>query len=234
MTGSSRIAAAIVCLLVCPAGAAACDSFSANGEGDAGALLDAQSGEAAAPDAAAEALDGDAPDAADAGKLKRVFVSDGTYNGNLEQVAFGLGVPKAGGTPAADYLCDREAKDLGLDGRWRAWVADRDDAGANLPAAQRFREKGPRYDATRTRKVFLNLTQNPSGYMPRVDGGAALGRVWTGLNADGTASAVTCNNWTSSTADGTFGVATPDAATQWQSSDRRACDALYHLYCFED
>lgn len=234
VTRTSRLAAALACLLVCPAAVAACDSFSGNTQDDAGATFDAQAGDAGGFDATPPEADADVDDASDAATVKRVFVSDGTYNGDLEQVAFTLGVPKEGGTAAADYLCDREAKDQGLNGRWRAWVAGRDDAGTNLPAAQRFRDKGPRYDSTRTRRVFLNLTQNPTGYMPRVDGGIAIGRVWTGLNADGTGAVVTCNNWTSTTADGTYGIATPDAAAQWQSSDRRACDVSYRLYCFED
>lgn len=181
-----------------------------------------------------DALTSDASDAA-ATARRRVFVSEGVYDGDFERFAFEVfGLPKGSGALAADKLCSDEAARLKLGGSWRAWVVGLDDAGAKVKPITRFRDRGERYDVPGTRLVFVNLGQGPRGGVPSPDGGPSSGNVWTGLDADGDPTNAHCNHWTSDGPDGSVGTSLPDATANWQGLQTDRCNARHHLYCFED
>jgi hypothetical protein len=176
----------------------------------------------------------DPSDEASTGR-RRVFVSEGLYDGDLELKAFEVfRLPKGSGALAADRICAGEAAGLKLGGSWRAWVVGLDDAGASVKPITRFRDRGERWDVPRTRLVFANLGQGPQGGVPSPDGGSSSGNVWTGLDANGNPTNAHCNHWTSDGPDGNVGTSMPDATANWQGLQTAQCTSRHHLYCFED
>ncbi len=117
----------------------------------------------------------------------RVFVTSGTYNGNL------------GGLSGADAKCQTAASGASLGGvSWKAWLSDNSTA-----ASSRIYQSGGPY-------ALLNGTWIANSWSDLIDGniatniginqsgGSTFNSVWTNTAADGSIQEVggTCNNWT--------------------------------------
>ena len=84
-------------------------------------------------------------------------------------------------------------------------------------------------------RLLLNFDVDETGHdLPAPD------IAWTGTNANGTAAATTCGDWTSSSAsdDGLVGFtdwqASADASATWSAGNPTPCDRRAHLYCIEE
>ncbi|MDD5056204.1 MAG: hypothetical protein PHZ00_08145 [Candidatus Peribacteraceae bacterium] len=156
-----------------------------------------------------------------------VFVTRERYSGNL------------GGLSGADAVCAQEAQHAGLNGVWRAILSD-----ATVSARERLVIEGsvyrppvgtawPMIVANDENDLWDGVLAN-AGFRDYADGtGVDLssgGRVWTGTAANGSASALTCSNWTSVSGNGTWGaVGSGDA--YWTEYVTSACSGLGRLYC---
>jgi len=167
-------------------------------------------------------------------RVVRVFVTSGTFDGNL------------GGLAGGDSLCMTAAATLG--GTWTAWLSlEATDTQEGVSAIDRI--SVGRYellDGTVVADNQLELTDKSldAPINVREDGSEipALDnhRVWTGTNSEGTyLGNVSCNRWTSGDAadDGRTGLANAVDA-DWTDAggavDEVTCDNSYRLYCFED
>ncbi len=207
-------------------GAASVDA-TASIRGD-GATDAADNGDAGTTDAMPSA---DA--AGDAGGTTRriLFMTRGTFNGNL------------GGVASASGVCNGLAADAGLEppsGFFSVLLPNTPDAGTDYSLALDavyYRADGVRI-GTRAQLAQASFTGLPT------DGGLAFDErglpvsdgkaVWTGVNADLSLSAANCGQWSLGTnmAVGHVGVPTDNGA--WASAPGDVnCDALVHLYCFQ-
>jgi hypothetical protein len=160
------------------------------------------------------------PDQAMAPAHKRIFVTSGTFNGNL------------GGLTGADGLCGTAAASLG--GSWKAWLSD-----GTHDAIDRITDVGPWYLVNGT-KVFDNkaaLTGNPLVAIDVTENNTAAGGAaalpWTGTNSGGTKNGSTCTNWTDGAAgNGECGSAA-SATSTWTANSALPCSIPYSLYCLE-
>jgi hypothetical protein len=236
--GLSRIA----CVLAVVTWAGACATFSSNdttsGGGAPDAAADVGDEEAASPtDAATDADQGsDAPDATVEGGGPIgdyvVFVTAGTYTGNL------------GGIGGGDGLCTNEAKPVPTlaNRKFRAWLSD----DSSSPSGS-FQHTTPgRYvlvDGTVVANDWKALTSGTlaSGISLDANGKAFTGKAWTGTAANGSQSGTLaisqrCSNWGSASA-GPTGVSGDIGATNstwsYPISSPIDCTNSLHLYCFE-
>ncbi len=170
-----------------------------------------------------------------------VFITSILYNGDL------------GGADGADMKCQELAESVGFKSRFKAWISD--DQG-NGPV-DRFVTPNPgwfnRYvnmggqivsetwwgllDGALDNKIMYDETGNQV-----VDWW-----VWTAVKGDGTAYELNlsynpdhtdnCNGWTTSSNDfpGRIGSAISYSSSDWTLYEGavRRCDAMLHLYCFE-
>ncbi|MFO0668686.1 MAG: hypothetical protein U0235_03515 [Polyangiaceae bacterium] len=200
---------------------------------------------AIASDAAADAIEStDAPadggassDAASdvATPPKRVFLTSNYYLGTA-----------IGGLAKMDEACTQVAAKAKLGGTWRAWASD-----SHANAIDRLADVGPWFTlagkkvaenkagllVTSLHSLLASIDVTETG-QPTTGGGSA----WTGTNADGKASADTCNDWTISN-DGLApdgGVLLGQVGTvfatdeSWTASTPGQCGASQlSLYCFE-
>lgn len=75
--------------------------------------------------------------------------------------------------------------------------------------------------------LLVGIALNEDGAQP---GGS--GRVWTGTNNNGTASAANCGNWKDTTLAGQRGNL-GGAGSGWSDANNDSCGSPGHLYCFE-
>jgi hypothetical protein len=178
-------------------------------------------------------VDGGKPDGSgcELGCDKRVFVtSEALPNGG-----FGRGL-----TAPADAFCQSAAEDRILGGTWKAWLSNAVDS-----PATRFTRKVAAYrllDGTVVAMGWLGLTSGRLQHaidMTEMKTSVPydyLTEVWTGTTPSGTASGISCEDWTNSTSDLPYGdvgtVGKIDIA--WTQNYRQFCHLPYaHLYCFE-
>ena len=153
---------------------------------------------------------------------KRVFVTSGTFTGNL------------GGLAGADATCLIYATAANLGGTWVAYVSD-----TYTTAYSKIADVGPWYLVDRSTKVFnnkSNILTTPLTYINRTESGlvGSSFNVWTGTSSTGAATSYNCNNWTVGTGysyNGTYGYSS--SQSQWSQYSYDYCSYSYHLYCFE-
>jgi hypothetical protein len=160
---------------------------------------------------------------------ERVFVSTGTYSGNL------------GGHAGANTTCQSLATAANLGGTWMAWVSD----SASSPNRS-FTKATIAYRLLDGTEVAANWTALSSGTLSHaidVDqtvaslagatGSTAL--TWTSTATGGMSMGDSCTQFTSSATTGTgqVGSCTGTGATWTNASTTEACSAMHHLYCFE-
>jgi hypothetical protein len=162
----------------------------------------------------------------DGGTL-RVFVTRGSYLGNLSTEG------DAGTGPGgADVLCNLSARAGGKGGTWMAFVS-----GTAAPAS-RFTSGGQWSQQLADGGLVLTFTSlsqgNPLVPIDTDELGGAQGStsVWTGTTSDGGADSATCEGFTGQTGLGTYGL-TSSATAGWTQTGSVPCSTLGHLYCFE-
>ena len=172
----------------------------------------------------------------------RVFLTQGTYTGNL------------GGVAGADAKCQSAAQAAGLAGSWRAWISDNQ---GRSPSSRFVKASVPyvRCDGVRVADSWADLTKGTiqSSISVTEDGGPPVGGgsfIWSFTRTNGTPGLVdnssfacygtncTCFNWTSTqTNNPTIG----SAVGRWSFvnddwtdySYGNFCSSRYRLYCFE-
>lgn len=170
-------------------------------------------------------LDAGVPDAAPS--FKRVFVASTQHDGNF------------GGLTGADAFCTSAANAAHLGGGpWVAWLSS-----STTNAIDRITGDGP-WKLVDGTAVFANkaaLAMPPSVAIDLDEHGAQPGgadNMWTGTLANGTASAYTCMDWTSTSSNdaGSTGMRVNADAT-WTDSGAGysllCSNAQPRIYCFE-
>lgn len=198
------------------------------------------------PDAGADAAvtpDAGGGDAGDGGTIviapagsKRVFVTEGTYSGDLKTQGNG-----SSGPDGADKICNQEATVAGLGGTWKAWIRDINFGSGAL----RVGAHGPYARLVDNALVFPNAlaTGNPMVAINRTSAGTLIAQnalsypVLSGLNNDGTSKSPgsDCQNWTSSSSgyDQAYGDCRDTHMHNWSSTGTHYCNNIGRLYCFE-
>jgi hypothetical protein len=116
-----------------------------------------------------------------------------------------------------------------------AWLST-----ASASPSTRFTQSTVPYYLPSGVKIADNWTDLTDGTLDAVINTNELGVVmppntpYTGTNANGTAGAVHCNGWTSSSAavTGVMG-ATTIAAYPWSANQNRACNTQARVFCFQ-
>lgn len=157
---------------------------------------------------------------AEAGVVKRVFVTSTEHNGNL------------GGLAGGDAICNTLAGALG--GKWVAWLS-----GGGQSAANRLSAGGPWYLVDGKTLVFASKaalsTSGPTAALSMDEKGAthSAGRAWTGTSQAGQPLAENCGGWVYSAAlIGAWGDITSTVA--WSKANTQSCGGAARLYCFEE
>jgi len=161
---------------------------------------------------------------------KRVFISSGSYNGNL------------GGLSGADQECQDLAATASLSGTWKAWLS-------NNTASAGGRLTHSTYPYILTDKMtkiaddWLDLTSaSLSAVINQTESGATISaerQVWTNTTANGsivsTSNILTCLNFTSSARlrFGRYGTNTLYTSGSWTNNAYGQCNQSRCLYCFE-
>ncbi len=155
--------------------------------------------------------------------LRRVFVTSGTYDGNL------------GGIAGADAICNSEASAAGQGTGYRAWLSD----GVSDPATVFGKTHGP-YRLVDSTFVVFDWNDLVDGNLSAAidvdaDGSSASGGVWSNVKAVGSTnlSADDCGNWSTTAGVGRFGNA-GSINLPWSQGFISNCDVPLRLYCFED
>jgi hypothetical protein len=163
----------------------------------------------------------------DGGVGLRVFVTRGSYFGNLSTEG-----AQALGSIGADALCTLSARAGGKGGTWMAFVP------GSTPPRTRFTASGPwaqqQMDGGFV-ATFTVLTQgNPTTPIETDEEGGLQGtsNVWTGVTSAGDAAASTCTLFTTQSQMGTYGI-TSTATGGWTQTGEASCSTLGRLYCFE-
>jgi hypothetical protein len=155
---------------------------------------------------------------------KLVFVTSGTYSGNL------------GGLAGADLICQSAATQAGLPGTYKAWLSD------NVTnAASRITHASipyQRIDGVVVANNWNDLTDSSLNAAISITeyGSAVVGLgVWTNTKADGTIASTTntCANW-GSTDGQSFRGNNSFTSRYWTISGLLGCTYSLHLYCFQD
>lgn len=157
---------------------------------------------------------------------KRVFITAHTYKAN-----------EIGGLVGADAICQAAAAgaESPLDGTYKAWLGD----GADGPATRFNKTTLPYYrvDGGIIADSYLDLVTNHPKVAIDVDenGENVVFEMpaWTGVAADGTPLASTCDAWTSATGVGHVGLPYFIGGGLWTESRASNCGRRGHLYCFE-
>lgn len=179
--------------------------------------------------------------------IRRVFVTDNSYSGNLPAAANALTpapnplfTTDAGqGILAADYICQNRANSSNLGGTWKAWLSDNTDASS---PSNRFTSLLS-FTGTFIKLNGVAFANGWSGLTTAVlsplnvnnNQGAATGTVFSNTRTDGTRSSLnTCTNWTtsSSTITSHLGSATLSTSAWTTLGSNRSCPGQ-KLYCFE-
>jgi hypothetical protein len=171
---------------------------------------------------------GEATDTAFVNPQWRVFVTSGTWNGNL------------GGLSGADSKCQSAASAASLPGTYRAWLSSSGDS-----VLDRFENAGtatPFYLVDGTTKVVDDWGDLTDGSLDHAIGrdetGASVGATyaWTNTQEDGTAYSTstntTCSQFESSAYSTRVGYIT-ETGTLWTNYQNVSCSGGYRLYCFQ-
>jgi hypothetical protein len=155
-----------------------------------------------------------------------IFATSIKYNGNL------------GGTSGADATCQSRAVAAGLSGTWKAILSTSSlDAKDHICVGGSVKNRNSTQIASGALELWGGSISAATGYDEfgnTIPGGGERW-VWTGTYADGTNSAMNCNNWTSalSGTPGTPGV-TDQTNSGWVDAGIGAgCSALFRLYCID-
>lgn len=148
---------------------------------------------------------------------KRLFITRATFPGSL------------GGLIGADGQCGSFATAAGAGGTWKAWLSD-----TTTNALDRIADVGPWVDMT-GRRVFRDKAQLmgfPDIAITTDETGKMWGDYyWTGTLLGGSKSAANCTDWTNgSSGEGTAGAISTD---QWTDSGARPCSDSRRIVCFE-
>jgi hypothetical protein len=153
---------------------------------------------------------------------KHVFVTSSLFSGAI------------GGLAAADMYCQRAAAAGGLTGTFHAWISD-----ASQNAFDRTADAGPWY-TTGNAVAFASkadLRGGPQTELLDETGGypQTLSGVWTGTDAQGSATGETCEGWTNGTdgATATTGSALGSDAAWGGGNPSLRCNAQAPLICFQ-
>lgn len=157
---------------------------------------------------------------------KRVFITAQTY-----------GASEIGGLTGADAICQSAAASANspLNGTYKAWLGD----GADGPATRFSKTTLPylRLDGGQVADSFTDLVTNGPRLAIDIDqnGQQVVFEMpaWTGVAADGTPLAQTCDAWSSSTGTGYVGLPYFIGGGLWTASRTSNCGRVGHLYCFE-
>jgi hypothetical protein len=165
------------------------------------------------------------------GAIKRVFMTEATYHGDLKTAG---NAPT--GLAAGDMLCNQTAATAGLGGQWKVWLSV---AGVN--AIDRINDVGPWF-LTSGAKAFNNKADLAALPLVKLDTNEAGklvsfgGDAWTGTDTGGMSKSPNCNDWTSgaSATPSQLGVGGDGSnEAKWTSIAVSDCQSKYHLYCFE-
>lgn len=160
-------------------------------------------------------------------QAKRVFLTQGSFSGNL------------GGLAGADAACQAEATAASLPGTYRAWLSD-----ASASAASRFPQNVGPYAMPNGVLVAGSWGDLTDGSLLTPLNVTAAGavvsgftRAWTGTQSNGsayTATADHCNGWTSTAGTGRTGFV--HQAGAWTDVfPSQPCNTTgVRLYCFEE
>lgn len=168
---------------------------------------------------------------------RRVFVTGGTYPGN-----FAVGMDAF---VAADEICNTNATDNGVEGKFKAWISV---SGGDSPSTRFDTSFGGNY-------VLAPLLEDPkptpiiiaSGWSGLADGmlldninvkangieDNTAPSVWTGTTIDGTPFGGSCGAWDLTMGVGTTGT-DAELNGEWTNSGTGNCTSLRRIYCFED
>jgi len=153
---------------------------------------------------------------------KRIFVTSGTWNGNL------------GGLTGADAKCQTAATNASLPGTYIAWVSTWGDY-------IYYRVPGGNYyyvlvDDTRVADDIYDLTDTSlQAAINKNESGNTLNTTtWTGSDAYGNVGTSTCSDWTNATSGVTANMGASSATDgTWSDNGTAACNSLKSLYCIE-
>lgn len=162
--------------------------------------------------------------------FKKVFVTSGTWNGNL------------GGLAGADSKCQTAASSAGLSGTFKAWLST-----GSEPAATRLSQSAAPYALVNGTVIALNWADLTDGSLQnpinRNEFGNTVGSPEfahsyssiSGQPYDGTGgSPFYCNLWSNATTSNytRYGnINSTDA--NWTDTNWAYCNVAYRLYCFE-
>jgi hypothetical protein len=155
----------------------------------------------------------------------RVFVSSMTFNGDLKTAACAVD-----GATGADSLCQQLADTAGLGGKWMALI----DTSASK-GADRFTASGPwitgyGFDVFDDKTALKSMSVDYSVNMDE-NGAEVDDQVWTGSAMGGMAG--TCGDWMSANAADKGVAGTTNDPSVWAANGTPGCNAVAHLYCFE-
>jgi hypothetical protein len=157
------------------------------------------------------------------GTVKLVFVTKGTYNGDL------------GGVAGANAICQAEAGAYGYPGAYKAWISD---SLGNQPSLTFTQSAVPYVNTNATAATVATnwsklLTSGPSNIAGINGNPFPSGVFWDCTNADGTpcpyASSYDCVGWTSTSGQGDVG----NSGTLPGQDNVPACTNKYPLTCFQ-
>jgi hypothetical protein len=163
------------------------------------------------------------------GGTKQAFATTLTFNGRLDAP----GVAGAGGLAAGDARCNEAALAAFPSRTFVAWLST-----SGTSAASRLTGGGPWYLGPTLLGGLTELTTgNLKTLLNKAPDGSAIplpSGVWTGTEANGTANAETCTDWTSMGSAVSAEIGNSGATgIFWTYATARSCDVTYHLYCFE-
>jgi len=157
---------------------------------------------------------------------KRIFVTSGTWNGNL------------GGLSGADAKCQEAATNAGLPGTYMAWVSTFEDyIYYRVPAGEGFSNYYyVLVDGTRIADDIWDLTDTSlqTAINKNEFGDTLNTTTWTGSDAYGNVGDATCLDWTDATSGVTATMGTSSATDgTWSDNGTASCNSLKSLYCIE-
>jgi len=142
-----------------------------------------------------------------------------------------------GGVEGGDRVCASLATAAGLAGFYRAWLSD--DSGLS-PSTTFTTGDTPVVLTSGVRvaddweDLIDGTINNPVVVDERGDQPTSVAMVWTGTDSSGTATATTCNGWSSGSGASSGLVGVFDALdVGWTASRTAPCDQLGRMYCVQ-
>jgi hypothetical protein len=180
----------------------------------------------------------------DSGPLPRVFLTQGSFNGDLRTQGGG-----ATGLEGGDNLCAAAAAAAGLPGTFKAWLSD-----ATTNAIDRLVDVGGWYNVGSNPSLMFGskaaITGGPNGGIADEQGNFLFNTPWTGTRPNGTAetaetdpftssvstfegTSTNCQGWTASSLDSGAQGAGGMTGGAWTEGGLQQCQNLAGLYCFQ-